>query len=201
VLLQILEWMPRDNEHKEVRYLCVLQAAANVAARQPGFSVEEGWAAAGANGKGKRGRRRAAARAAGRGGEAAPGNGVSTEARGLSSPQAWSVYHELYTWSPDSADRAAVAARKHLLLYAALGRESLAAHPEGRYWRYYPKMHVWLHAIEGLKLSGNLMDSWCYADESMIGAAARLAASSHPRTMGRTAMTKYRLGRLVDAAA
>ena len=47
VLLQILEWMPRDNEHKEVRYLCVLQAAANVAARQPGFSVEEGWAAAG----------------------------------------------------------------------------------------------------------------------------------------------------------
>ena len=108
---------------------------------------------------------------------------------------------ELYTWPRDSADRAAVAARKHLLLYAALGRESLAAHPEGRYWRYYPKMHMWLHAIEGLKLSGNLMDSWRYADESMIGAAARLAASSHPRTMGRTAMTKYRLGRLVDAAA
>jgi hypothetical protein len=125
------------------------------------------------------------------------GGGGGGESR--SDLQAWLVYHELYTWSPGAADRAAVAARRHLLLYGQLSMEALQKFPSGVYWRVYPKMHLWLHAVEGLRMHGNLTDFWCYGDESMIGAAAALAASSHPRVMGRAVMMKYRLGRLVDA--
>ena len=62
-------------------------------------------------------------------------------------------------------------------------------------WRIVPKMHMMCHCLEDcVAVSGNPRSSWCYCDESEIGAARRVAEASHPSTLSCAVIDKHRLG-------
>ena len=107
------------------------------------------------------------------------------------------LYKDLEAWQPESGPKVASLARKHLALYSELSREVLEhASPETwTAWRIYPKFHIFVHVCElQIALQGNPRWSWCYQDESEIGAAVRCAEHAHPNTLHRALMQKYRLG-------
>ena len=84
------------------------------------------------------------------------------------------------------------------MIYNELPAESLRSrnyqHEGFLVWRQYPKMHLLLHVIEDqVLIKGSQLESWCYADESEIGAAAILAEMPHPSTIHRLVMTRHRL--------
>ena len=112
--------------------------------------------------------------------------------------------HKMYTelegrsWGPEVAARVASLGRGHVILYAELAREFLDArgHLESGWvlWRMFPKHHLFLHVVEDeLALVGNPRECWTYGDERAIGAAVDLAERSHPNTLHRFVVARYRL--------
>lgn len=89
---------------------------------------------------------------------------------------------ELYTFLdevPWPADRAAVLARKFVLLYCALGREAMAKSTDGTsvYWRFKPKFHLFLELVEFVAPDqGCPKLFWTYRDEDYGGYLSKLAA-------------------------
>ena len=93
--------------------------------------------------------------------------------------------------------KVAACARRSLMLYAELRREFINSGPRSviDMWKLYPKMHLLLHVVEDQVLTaGSPVECWCYADETEIGAAVRVAESCHPSTLHRTVIQKHRLG-------
>ena len=93
---------------------------------------------------------------------------------------------------------AAAHGRRSLMLYAELSMQELNGRSwqtSGFFvWRLYPKMHLLLHCLEDqVSVAGNPRESWCYVDESEIGAAVGVAESVHPSTLHRAVMEKHRL--------
>ena len=87
--------------------------------------------------------------------------------------------------------------RKHLILYCELGLEQLRERSHlGLGWvlyRFYPKHHLALHAIEDqVAVSGNPRESWCYMDENAIGNAVEVAESMHRLALHKSVMAKHR---------
>lgn len=111
-----------------------------------------------------------------------------------------SMYSILEKWeSPNSGRLAAAEGRKCLLLLSELvdefnrGREWQTTN--FFMWRIVPKMHMMCHCLEDcVAVSGNPRSSWCYCDESEIGAARRVAEASHPSTLSCAVIDKHRLG-------
>ena len=104
------------------------------------------------------------------------------------------MYEELNAWSEGSADRLAVACRRHLLLCMQLAREQLRLVGGGPWlqWRWYPKHHMAMHLCEHqAKVWGKPKTWWCYADESAIGMAADLAETVHPWTLPAASLSKW----------
>ena len=108
------------------------------------------------------------------------------------------MYEELERWGEGSAKKVGEFARKFLMANAELARESLDDNG-GSYegfliWKLYPKHHLLQHVLEGqILVSGNPRESWCYCDESEIGAAVKVAEAGHPSTLHRTVIEKHRL--------
>ena len=103
------------------------------------------------------------------------------------------MYGEMFNWTDKSADRAASFGRRALLLYVELHKNTL--HRCKTCWHYIPKMHLMVHVLEDqTATSGNPTESWCYLDESEIGAARKVAESNHPSTLHRVVIEKHRLG-------
>jgi hypothetical protein len=110
------------------------------------------------------------------------------------------VYTELEhnNWNESSAARVFTLGRKHVLMYCALScrHAEINRHRSWEQWRMYPKHHQFLHILEDqIAVQGNPRLSWCYADESAIGNAARLAEASHPKALATIIVAKWRLSR------
>ena len=109
------------------------------------------------------------------------------------------MYDSLRDWNVGtSVETLALHGRRCLMIYSELSAESLRSrnyqHEGFLVWRQYPKMHLLLHVIEDqVLIQGSPLESWCYADESEIGAAVILAEMSHPSTLHRLVMTRHRL--------
>ena len=106
------------------------------------------------------------------------------------------MYHELANWTGVGSAAACLSfGRRGLMTYGDLNLEAEALKgPNTKSWRFYPKMHLLLHVLEDqVSISGNPRESWCYADESEIGAAASVAEGVHPSTVQLTVMEKHRL--------
>ena len=93
--------------------------------------------------------------------------------------------------------RLASSGRQHLIFYCELGLEQLRERSHlGLGWvlyRFYPKHHLALHAIEDqVAVSGNPRESWCYMDESAIGDAVEVAESMHRLALHKSVMAKQR---------
>ena len=107
-------------------------------------------------------------------------------------------YLELWLIGRSTGKIAAAHGRRSLMLYCEL----LMAELNGKHWQYsgwlvwrlYPNMHLLLHCLEDqVSVAGNPRESWCYVDESEIGAAVNVAESVHPSTLHRAVMEKHRL--------
>ena len=91
----------------------------------------------------------------------------------------------------------ATLARKHLLLYADLSKESL---DDRRHlvhgichWKWVPKHHLFSHFEQQICNCGNPAEHWCYADESLIGEIAQVCEGCHPNTLHRLVIQKTRI--------
>ena len=108
---------------------------------------------------------------------------------------AW-MYDELAAWSGiDSAVSAVSYGNRALMTYAELSDEAeVKFGPKHVAWKLYPKLHLLQHVLEDqIGISGNPRESWCYPDESEIGAASSVAESCHASTIQVTVIEKYRL--------
>ena len=88
--------------------------------------------------------------------------------------------------------------RRHIMLWAELGLESLQAlgHQQTGWvmYRFYPKHHLTLHCVEDqVEVSGCPRESWCYMDESAIGDAVHVAEAVHSSTLHRAVIERHRL--------
>ena len=106
------------------------------------------------------------------------------------------MYESLMT-QPFNGAECAKHGRKHLILWAELGRQSLAScsfHNRGwLLYRWYPKHHLLLHCLEDqVAVAGNPRECWCYYDESTIGEAVLLAESLHASSLHKSIMAKRR---------
>ena len=77
-----------------------------------------------------------------------------------------------------------------VIYYAAL---SVEAFREGQIlWRMTPKLHLFVHLCEWqCSTMGNPRFCWCYSDEGLAGAMARVAETCHPATMAGSALFKW----------
>ena len=93
--------------------------------------------------------------------------------------------------------RVASLIRRHLILYAELGAESLRSlrHQTTGWisYRWYPKHHLMSHFEGQIATSGSPAQSWCYYDESTIGLCVGVAEACHPKTLHRLIIDKYRI--------
>ena len=91
----------------------------------------------------------------------------------------------------------ATLARKHLLLYADLSKESIQSRihqKHGRcFWKWAPKHHLFAHFEQQIANCGNPAEHWCYADESLIGEVAKVCEGCHPNTLHRLVIQKTRI--------
>ena len=107
--------------------------------------------------------------------------------------------NECYKEVADFADaeaalRAVECGRRHLVLFAQLGRQTAMTDTTCRAWRWTPKHHLWIHCLESM-LRGepeSAMQHWAYADEDAIGRAAEVAEAVHVRQISRSVMERYR---------
>ena len=108
------------------------------------------------------------------------------------------IYLELENWAFNSAAKVARLARVFVGLYGELNMQAfnegnflkLGWHP----YKLYPKFHLFIHLFEeDARNAGNPRTFWCYADESEIGDAVRIAESSHASFLHRAIIDKYRL--------
>ena len=97
------------------------------------------------------------------------------------------IYWEITHWTDGAADRAIEQGRKFNVLFRELSesRGPLV-------WRQTPKIHLFNHLLEEMKVAGNASDHWCYPDERMIGKAAKIAATTHASTVSKNCMQKYK---------
>ena len=103
------------------------------------------------------------------------------------------MYKELYEWKSGSGMRAAEYGRRSLVLFLELRNNPMPRC--SRCWHLVPKFHMCVHILEDqMAVSGNPTESWNYADESEIGAARRVAESSHPSTLHKLIISKHRIG-------
>jgi hypothetical protein len=88
-----------------------------------------------------------------------------------------SLVYKALDQNPWPAREAAAAARKFMLLYAALQAEQVAINEASVFWKIKPKHHLMLELIEFIApVQGNPREYWCYADEDFGGWLVRLAA-------------------------
>ena len=108
------------------------------------------------------------------------------------------MYDALERWGDGDAETARMCGTRCLMAYSELYQASL----ENRewqstgfmLWRVYPKFHLLQHILEDqMRAEGNARESWCYPDESEIGAAVCVAELSHPSTLHRLVLQKHRL--------
>lgn len=98
----------------------------------------------------------------------------------------------------DHCLRAAESCQRALILCGELQTEDIEQrnfHERGYVtYKLYPKHHGLLHVVcEQIASSGTPVQSWCYADESEIGAAVKLAKTLHYSTLHSTVLRKHRL--------
>ena len=110
------------------------------------------------------------------------------------------TYESLESWLVAASNGmvAASCGRRCLMLYVELYMEELHERNWQRtgflVWRLYPKFHLLQHCLEDqVHLSGNPRESWCYCDESEIGAAVNVAESVYPSTLHKALIEKHRL--------
>jgi len=112
------------------------------------------------------------------------------------------IYKEMEGWNDHSGARIAELARKHCILYSALGEEACRNSGDWMFWRMSPKHHMMIHLCEDqLEATGNPRFHWCYRDESEIGLAVEVAESGgNPKTLNMHIMMKYRTWHLEASA-
>ena len=89
------------------------------------------------------------------------------------------IYVEMKNWDQaTSPAKIAELGRKHCILYAELSSEQIRLHSAAawRFWRLYPKHHMFIHIVEEQTTeTGNPSSNWCYMDEDSIGLCADYA--------------------------
>ena len=98
------------------------------------------------------------------------------------------VYAELDSWKTDGSSSATVSewGRRHLLLY----RELHDARTSDRFWRVYPKHHLFCHVTGRVRANPKL--EWNYADESEIGLGAAVARAVNQEYLETALIRRYR---------
>ena len=98
------------------------------------------------------------------------------------------VYQEIDSWNNDGSSSAAVSdwGRRHLLLY----RELHEARTSDRFWRIYPKHHLFGHVSSRVRANPKL--EWNYADESEIGLGAAVAKVVNQQYLETSLIRRYR---------
>ena len=99
-----------------------------------------------------------------------------------------SVYAEIKNWVSDGSSAARVAdlGRRHLLLY----RELHDTRASDRFWRIYPKHHIFAHTATRLRANPKL--EWNYSDESEIGLGAAVAKTANQAWLETALIRRYR---------
>ena len=110
----------------------------------------------------------------------------------------WQMYDLMRAPAAEFQGRVvATLARKHLLLYADLSKESIQSRihqKHGRcFWKWAPKHHLFAHFEQQIATCGNPAEHWCYADESLIGEVAKVCEGCHPNTLHRLVIQKTRI--------
>ena len=84
------------------------------------------------------------------------------------------------------------ACRRMLILYCELNHFYAEQRGDFAVLRIVPKLHMLIHCIDQMVVCGVVTSSWCYADESSIGNAVKIARKGHPSTVSKSVMDKYR---------
>ena len=105
-------------------------------------------------------------------------------------------YKSLKSWTdanPNNVEAARLG-RQYLITYCQLTEEAIRINGSSFMWRLYPKCHQLLHCIENqVAVCGSPATNHCYADESSIGDAVKLAEALHPVALHRSVVERYRL--------
>lgn len=110
----------------------------------------------------------------------------------------YDVYKHMEAFSAESPRRLREAATLHLHTYALLAAEACnqaaAARKPWHLWKIVPKHHLFDHCISRVEKTGNPRESWCYADESEMYKAKKIAESGlHVNKLTCIVMIKYSL--------
>ena len=99
-------------------------------------------------------------------------------------------YEEMYKWNPSSSpDVLRRYGRQHLIMYMQLSREAQEKQCPTVYWRPYPKHHLFWHCCSDCQI--NPLTLWCYAFESEIGRAVRIAGRMNAAKLHHNLMRRY----------